>query len=81
MKKDKTLFNPFDPAFHINPYPTYERLRTEDPIHKSLFGTWIITRYADAVSILNDKRFNVDNLPERLQLKSAYLKGSIPVWN
>ena len=74
MKKDKTLFNPFDPAFHINPYPTYERLRTEDPIHKSLFGTWIITRYADAVSILNDKRFNVDNLPERLQLKSAYLK-------
>ena len=57
-----------------NPYPLLDHLRQEDPIHKSIFGTWIITRYADAVSILNDKRFNVDNLPKRLQLKSAYLK-------
>lgn len=74
MKKDKILFNPFDPEFHANPYPILDRLRQEDPIHKSIFGTWIITRYADAVSILNDERFNVDNLPERLQLKSSYLK-------
>ncbi len=74
MKKDKILFNPFDPEFHANPYPILDRLRQEDPIHKSIFGTWIITRYADAVNILNDKRFEVDNLPERLQFKSAYLK-------
>ena len=74
MKKDKILFNPFDPEFHANPYPILDRLRQEDPIHKSIFGTWIITRYADAVSILNDERFNVDNLPERLQRKSSYLK-------
>ena len=74
MKKDKILFNPFDPEFHANPYPILKYLRQEDPIHKSIFGTWIITRYADAVSILNDKRFEVDNLPERLQGKSAYLK-------
>ncbi|MFN6033780.1 MAG: cytochrome P450, partial [Dolichospermum sp.] len=40
----------------------------------SIFGTWIITRYADAVSILSDKHFEVDNVPERLQLKSIYLK-------
>jgi cytochrome P450 len=74
MKKDKILFNPFDPEFHANPYPILDYLRQQDPIHKSIFGTWIITRYADAISILNDKRFEVDNLPERLQLKSAYLK-------
>ena len=74
MKKDKILFNPFDPEFHANPYPILDRLRQEDPIHKSIFGTWIITSYADAVSILNYERFNVDNLPERLQLKSSYLK-------
>ena len=74
MSAKKALFNPFNPKFHSNPYPLLDRLRQEDPIHKSIFGTWIITRYADAVSILNDKRFNVDNLPERLQLKSAYLK-------
>ena len=74
MNAKKVSFNPFDPEFHTNPYPIFDHLRQEDPIHKSIFGTWIITRYADAVSILNDKRFEVDNLPERLQLKSAYLK-------
>jgi cytochrome P450 len=74
MNAKKVIFNPFDPEFHANPYPLFDRLRQEDPIHKSIFGTWIITRYADAVSILNDKRFEVDNLPERLQLKSTYLK-------
>ncbi|MBG0744343.1 MAG: cytochrome P450 [Cylindrospermopsis raciborskii KL1] len=74
MNAKKVVFNPFDPEFHANPYPLFDRLRQEDPIHKSIFGTWIITRYADAVSILNDKRFEVDNLPERLQLKSTYLK-------
>ncbi|MDB9468879.1 cytochrome P450 [Dolichospermum circinale] len=74
MNANKVLFNPFNPEFHANPYPLFDRLRQEDPIHKSIFGTWIITRYADAVSILNDKRFHVDNLPKRLQLKSAYLK-------
>ena len=72
MSAKKALFNPFNPKFHSNPYPLLDHLRQEDPIHKSIFGTWIITRYADAVSILNDKRFNVDNLPKRLQLKSAY---------
>ncbi|MFM8298795.1 MAG: cytochrome P450 [Microcystis aeruginosa] len=74
MKKDKILFNPFDPEFHANPYPALDYLRQEDPIHKSIFGTWIITRYADAVSILNDDRFEPDNIAERLQLRSAYLK-------
>ena len=74
MNAKKVSFNPFDPEFHTNPYPIFDHLRQKDPIHKSIFGTWIITRYADAISILNDKRFNVDNLPERLQIKSSYLK-------
>lgn len=74
MNGNKVLFNPFDAEFQANPYPVFAQLRQEDPIHKSIFGTWIITRYADALTILNDKRFQVDNLPERLQLKSAYLK-------
>jgi hypothetical protein len=74
MNRNKVLFNPFDAEFQANPYPVFAQLRQEDPIHKSILGTWIITRYADALTILNDKRFQVDNFPERLQLKSAYLK-------
>jgi hypothetical protein len=74
MNAKKVVFNPFDPEFHANPYPLFDRLRQEDPIHKSIFGTWIITRYADAETILKDKRFQVDNLPMRLRLKSSHLK-------
>jgi cytochrome P450 len=74
MNAKKVVFNPFDPEFHANPYPLFARLRQEDPIHKSIFGTWIITRYADAETILKDKRFQVDNLPMRVRLKSSHLK-------
>ena len=27
------VFNPFDPAFRIDRYPVYARLRSEEPIH------------------------------------------------
>ena len=29
-------WNPFDPDFLINPYPQYELLRDQDPVHLSL---------------------------------------------
>ncbi|MEA5620135.1 cytochrome P450 [Cronbergia sp. UHCC 0137] len=67
-------FNPFQLKFHQNPYPTYEYLRREDPIHYSFLKAWVITRYADVEAILKDARFQVDNLPQRLIQKSHYLK-------
>src|SRR5215510_6766316 len=50
-------FNPMDPAFVADPYPTYHRLRTEDPVHLSPLGFWILTRYDDVVATLRDPRF------------------------
>ena len=75
MSPKKVLFNPFDKEFQQNPYPTYDRLRQEDPVHKSVFDTWIVTRYAESESILKDKRFAIDNLPERLKEKKRHLKS------
>ncbi|MBD2339097.1 cytochrome P450 [Calothrix sp. FACHB-156] len=60
IKNQKSLFNPFLPEFRNNPYPYYERLRSQDPIHFSFMGTWVITRYTDAVAVLRDPRFSVD---------------------
>jgi len=65
------VFNPYDRAFHADPYPTHEYLRTRDPIHKSIFNTWVVTSYAHAESILRDARFEVDNLPSRLHTKAV----------
>ena len=37
-------FEPFDPEFLANPYPTYERLRNEDPVHRIRFSPLQIAR-------------------------------------
>jgi pimeloyl-[acyl-carrier protein] synthase len=50
-------FNPMDPEFVANPYPTYHRLRAEDPVHHSPLGFWVLTRYDDVQAVLRDPRF------------------------
>jgi len=49
-------FNPMDPEFVADPYPTYRRLRAEDPVHRSPLGFWVLTRYEDVVGVLRDSR-------------------------
>ncbi len=49
-------FNPMDPEFIADPYPTYHRLRAEDPVHRSPLGFWVLTRYEDVVTALRDPR-------------------------
>jgi len=55
-----SLFDPFSTEFAQDPYPTYRRLREEDPVHWSPLGFWIITRFEDVDFVLRDKRFGQD---------------------
>jgi pimeloyl-[acyl-carrier protein] synthase len=42
-----------------NPYPFYEQLRSQDPVHwDEELGFWVLTRYADIVSVYHDSRFS-----------------------
>jgi cytochrome P450 len=42
-----------------NPYPFYEQLRHQDPIHwDEELGFWVFTRYADIDSLYTDERFS-----------------------
>ncbi len=50
-------FNPFLPEFVADPYPFYARLRTEEPVHQSPMGLWVLTRYDDVARVLRDPRF------------------------
>src|SRR2546427_10875429 len=52
-----TSFNPMDPEFLADPYPTYHRLRSDDPVHHSPLDFWVLTRYEDVVAVLRDPRF------------------------
>jgi cytochrome P450 len=55
------VFNPFDPAFHDNPYPFYRRFREEDPAHYSeLASITVLSKYADCAALLRDHRASSD---------------------
>jgi pimeloyl-[acyl-carrier protein] synthase len=52
----EVTFNPMDPDFIADPYPTYRRLRAEDPVHHHPLGFWVLTRYEDVMATLRDPR-------------------------
>ena len=55
MTTDTTplVFNPFDVEFRKDPYPTYRRLREEQPAHYSeLAGIHVLTKHADCTALL-----------------------------
>lgn len=55
-----TLYNPLDPAFRRDPYPTFHRLRSVDPVHWSPGGyCWVLTRHDHIKAVLSDKRFGI----------------------
>ncbi len=48
-------FNPFRPAYLRNPYPALERLRRQDPVHRSpQLDAWVLTAYADCDRVIHD---------------------------
>ncbi|MCP5043308.1 MAG: cytochrome P450 [bacterium] len=48
------VFDPFAPSYIENPYPTYAALRQHDPVHRSSSGLWVLTRYDDVASALEN---------------------------
>jgi cytochrome P450 len=44
----------YDQAFLADPYPTYARLRDEDPVHRIGDGTWLLSRYEDVTRVVRD---------------------------
>jgi len=53
-------WNPFDPDFLINPYPHYELLRDNDPVHRTGFGNLVVTRFDDVSEVLRNPNTSVD---------------------
>src|SRR5436305_11405590 len=58
--KTEPLFNPLSPDYIRDPYPSYERLRSTDPMHLTPFGAYVASRHAEVTLVLRDKRFGKD---------------------
>ena len=61
---DPAAFNPHDPAFLADPYPTYARFREADPIYPvPLYKTDWMFRYADCQTVLTGTDVWLKNPP------------------
>ena len=69
MTATRVEFNPFLPEFIENPFPVYHRLRSEDPVHESPMGFWVLTRYDDVAGMLRDARFGRKGFDTLLQAR------------
>jgi cytochrome P450 len=49
-----SLYHLLDPEVLANPYPLYQRLRTEAPVHWDPYlHAWVVTRYEDVITVLH----------------------------
>jgi cytochrome P450 len=62
-----SLYHLLDPEVLANPYPLYQRLQTEAPVYWDPYlHAWVVTRYADVVTVLYRYRAGRTPDPERL---------------
>jgi cytochrome P450 len=67
-----------DPEVLANPYPLYRRLREEDPVHWDPYlHSWVVTRYADVVDVL--QRFKADRTPTPDRLEELGMGELTPI--
>src|SRR3989454_11234112 len=63
-----SLYHLLDQEVLANPYPLYHRLRSEDPVHWDPFlHAWVVTRYADVVTVFQRFSANRTHTPEKLE--------------
>lgn len=54
------VYDPYSYEIHDDPYPTYRRLRDEDPLHRNdELDFWVLSRHADVMAAFRDsERFS-----------------------
>jgi pimeloyl-[acyl-carrier protein] synthase len=73
-----SLYRLLEPQVLADPYPLYERLRREDPVHWDPYlHAWVVTRYADVITVLHD--FSAARTPTPEQLSAIGLSKLTPL--
>jgi pimeloyl-[acyl-carrier protein] synthase len=73
-----SLYRLLDPAVLADPYPFYDALRTEAPVHWDPFlHTWVATRYDDVMTVLQS--YSADRTPTPEQLTALGMEALSPI--
>ncbi|HVS68802.1 MAG TPA: cytochrome P450 [Mycobacteriales bacterium] len=54
-ENETVSFQPFDPAFAVDPYPQYALLRSAVPVEEHEFGFWAFWRHRDVDALLRSR--------------------------
>ncbi len=72
-----SLFQLLDPAVLADPYPLYQRLREQDPVHWDPYlHSWVVTSYPEVVAVLT--KYSADRTPTPEQLAALGLTEMKP---
>lgn len=73
-----SLYHLLNPEVLANPYPLYQQLRSEDPVHWDPYlHTWVVTRYEDVVTVFQN--FSAERTPTPEQLTALGLSDLTPL--
>jgi len=73
-----SLYQLLDPEVLANPYPLYHRLQDESPVYWDPYlHAWVVTRYADVITVLH--QFSANRTPTPEQLAAIGLAELAPV--
>jgi cytochrome P450 len=73
-----SLYHLMQPEVLADPYPLYHRLQAEAPVHWDAFlHAWVVTRYADVVSVF--QTFSADRTPTPESLRAMGLEKLTPL--
>ncbi len=67
-------FDPRDPVFRSNPYPTYNALRDNSPVLVTQMGVTVLSRHKDCVMVLHHPQTSNDQ--RNSALFQAYVKAT-----
>ncbi len=72
-------FDPFDPAYVSDPYPTLAELRASEPVFFSpAIGSWVVTRFETVKAVLRDtRRFSAKIASDPLTPLCPHARGII----
>jgi cytochrome P450 len=78
VDQELSLYHLLDPEVLADPYPLYQRLRSEDPVHWDPYlHAWVVTRYADVVAVF--QHFSADRTPTAEKLREIGLAKLTPL--
>ena len=77
MSTVEVHFNPFDPSFVQDPYPHWQELRENDPVHETPIGFWVLTAYDDIHRFVRDLALSVEDRHARPGLLDAVARDAL----